>query len=70
VVFGSLHSGEHLAAGQEVRMPSELFGMPREAIAAAAADEVVPLHEISQRLLPRMATVAASTQREVVFPSR
>jgi chemotaxis response regulator CheB len=51
-------------------MPGELFGMPREAIAAAAADKVVTLHEISQRLLARMATVAAFTQLEVVFPSR
>ena len=33
-----------------------VFGMPREAIAAGAADEIVPLHAIAQRLFARMAT--------------
>jgi two-component system chemotaxis response regulator CheB len=31
-----------------------VFGMPREAIAAGAADEVLPLHAIAQRLLARV----------------
>jgi two-component system chemotaxis response regulator CheB len=32
-----------------------VFGMPREAIAAGAADEVLPLRAIAQRLLAHLA---------------
>ena len=31
-----------------------VYGMPREAVAAGAADEVVPLHALAQRLLGRL----------------
>ena len=32
-----------------------VFGMPREAIAAGAVQEVVPLHEMSRRVLAKLA---------------
>jgi two-component system chemotaxis response regulator CheB len=34
-----------------------VFGMPRAAIAAGAADEVLPLMEIARRLAERVAQV-------------
>ena len=36
-----------------------VFGMPREAIAAGAADEVLPLQTIAQRLVSRLAALRA-----------
>lgn len=40
-----------------------VFGMPREAIALGAADEVVPLSEMSRRVMARLATMGDRVQR-------
>ena len=42
-----------------------IFGMPREAIAAGAAHEVVPLHAIAQRLLERLRSVGAAASNRI-----
>ena len=44
---------------------SVIFGMPREAIAAGAAHEVVPLHSIAQRLLERLRSVGAAASNRI-----
>ncbi|WP_327197054.1 protein-glutamate methylesterase/protein-glutamine glutaminase [Trinickia caryophylli] len=40
-----------------------VFGMPREAIALGAADEVAPLSEMSRRVMARLATMGDRVQR-------
>ncbi|MBU9211785.1 chemotaxis response regulator protein-glutamate methylesterase [Burkholderia multivorans] len=40
-----------------------VFGMPREAIALGAADEVAPLAEMSRRVMARLATMGDRVQR-------
>jgi two-component system chemotaxis response regulator CheB len=40
-----------------------VFGMPREAIALGAADEVVPLSEMSRRVMARLAAMGDRVQR-------
>jgi two-component system chemotaxis response regulator CheB len=40
-----------------------VFGMPKEAIALGAADEVLPLHDIPHALLARLAASGARTNR-------
>jgi two-component system chemotaxis response regulator CheB len=40
-----------------------VFGMPKEAIACGAADEVLPLHDIPHALLARLAASAPRTNR-------
>ncbi|PLZ00737.1 chemotaxis response regulator protein-glutamate methylesterase [Burkholderia sp. WAC0059] len=40
-----------------------VFGMPREAIALGAADEVVPLAEMSHRVMTRLASMGERVQR-------
>ncbi|WP_343050278.1 chemotaxis response regulator protein-glutamate methylesterase [Burkholderia guangdongensis] len=40
-----------------------VFGMPREAIAVGGADEVVPLAEMSRRVMARLATMGERAQR-------
>ena len=40
-----------------------VFGMPREAIAAGAVDEIVPLHEMAERLLQKLKQVGGMGHR-------
>ena len=40
-----------------------VFGMPKEAIAAGGVHEVVPLHQMSQRVMAHLATFGARAQR-------
>ncbi|AYQ36852.1 chemotaxis-specific methylesterase [Burkholderia aenigmatica] len=40
-----------------------VFGMPREAIALGGADEIVPLAEMSRRVMARLATMGDRVQR-------
>jgi two-component system chemotaxis response regulator CheB len=40
-----------------------VFGMPKEAIAAGAVDEVLPLHEIPRRVMGHLATLGARAIR-------
>src|SRR5690606_6880985 len=40
-----------------------VFGMPREAIALGAADEVVPLHEMGERILARLSNLGERGHR-------
>ncbi|VWC52102.1 chemotaxis-specific methylesterase [Burkholderia lata] len=40
-----------------------VFGMPREAIALGGADEIVPLGEMSRRVMARLATMGDRVQR-------
>jgi two-component system chemotaxis response regulator CheB len=42
-------AGAHTLAQDE--QSCVVFGMPKEAIAHGAVDEVVPLHEIAQRVM-------------------
>lgn len=42
-----------------------VFGMPREAIAAGAADEVLPLNQIAQRLIERLRSTAGMSINRV-----
>jgi two-component system chemotaxis response regulator CheB len=42
-----------------------VFGMPREAIAAGAADEVLPLHQIAPRLIERLRSTAGMSLNRV-----
>jgi len=40
-----------------------VFGMPKEAIAAGAVDEVLPVQDIAGRLLQRLGGTGARTNR-------
>ena len=40
-----------------------VFGMPREAIAVGAVDEIVPIQEMAQRVLSRLAQSGARNIR-------
>ena len=40
-----------------------VFGMPKEAIATGGVHEVVPLHQMSQRVMAHLATFGARAQR-------
>ena len=42
-----------------------VFGMPREAIAAGAADEVLPLTQIAPRLLDRLRSTSGPSMNRV-----
>ncbi|MBT9494856.1 MAG: chemotaxis response regulator protein-glutamate methylesterase, partial [Paucibacter sp.] len=42
-----------------------VFGMPREAIAAGAADEVLPLTQIAPRLIERLRSTAGMSMNRV-----
>ena len=42
-----------------------VFGMPREAINAGAADEVLPLHQIATRLIERLRSTAGMSMNRV-----
>ena len=45
-------AGAHTLAQDEASCV--VFGMPREAIALGAADEIVPLHEVTRHILMRL----------------
>lgn len=40
-----------------------VFGMPREAIAVGAVDEIVPIHEMAQKVLAKLAQVGGGVTR-------
>jgi len=40
-----------------------VFGMPKEAIAAGAVDEILPVQDIAGRLLQRLGSAALRTNR-------
>jgi two-component system chemotaxis response regulator CheB len=40
-----------------------VFGMPKEAIAAGAVDEIAPVHDIAGRLLQRLSGAGLRTTR-------
>ncbi|SEA42789.1 chemotaxis response regulator protein-glutamate methylesterase [Variovorax sp. YR216] len=54
-------AGAHTLAQDEASCV--VFGMPKEAIALGAADEVVPLGEMSRRVLAHLRTFGARTNR-------
>lgn len=55
------NAGAYTLAQDEVSCV--VFGMPREAIALGGADEVVPLSEMSRKVMARLATMGDRVQR-------
>jgi len=54
-------AGAHTLAQDEASCV--VFGMPKEAIAIGAADEVAPLGEMARRVLAHLRTFGARTNR-------
>lgn len=55
------HAGAYTLAQDEASCI--VFGMPREAIAMGAADEIAPLSEMSRRVMARLASMGERVQR-------